>query len=263
MKTQLTIVVSIVLAFLVFTAPAQQKEEKGKGQQKKEQTNQGKGQDKQEKGNQGKSNKDIKPGKPDQDRGNADGDNRGQGKDKDRGQGNDNANNRKNEVGNAGGKGKDDDFDWTPETFRDRNKIRNAEKVTLCHKFNNGDEPAVTIRVSSNAMKAHMNHGDVMGECPTISDNRFSDNYLRRRTDYYNLLQDSNEEIIYSRSILDYALARLANARQQLTLMQNNNMPVADIQRRQVVVTELEQNVSVLEQLIGVAANLVVNKLMN
>jgi hypothetical protein len=38
-------------------------------------------------------------------------------------------------------------------------------------------------------------------------------------------------------------------------------MPVAQIQSKQVVVTELEQNVSLLQSLIGVAVNLLVNKL--
>jgi len=38
-------------------------------------------------------------------------------------------------------------------------------------------------------------------------------------------------------------------------------MPVADIERKQATVVELEQNVSVLETLIGVAAEVVANKL--
>jgi hypothetical protein len=66
---------------------------------------------------------------------------------------------------------------------------------------------------------------------------------------------------MYSRSILDYALERLAASRLQLTTLQNNNMPAADIQRKQATVVELEQNVSLLETLIGVTANIVANKL--
>ena len=106
-----------------------------------------------------------------------------------------------------------------------------------------------------------MNHGDVMGTCPATATNRFSESYLRKRTDYYNLLQSSQEEISYSQSILDYARQRLAIGRQQLANQQNNNMQAAEIRRQQLAVTELQQNVSLLEQLIGVAANLVVNKL--
>jgi hypothetical protein len=56
-------------------------------------------------------------------------------------------------------------------------------------------------------------------------------------------------------------VARLTSSRQQLATMQRNNMPVADIERKQAKVVELEQNVSLLETLISAAANLVVNKL--
>jgi hypothetical protein len=43
--------------------------------------------------------------------------------------------------------------------------------------------------------------------------------------------------------------------------MQNNNLPLADIQRKQATVGELEQNVSLLETVLGVATNLIANKL--
>jgi hypothetical protein len=43
--------------------------------------------------------------------------------------------------------------------------------------------------------------------------------------------------------------------------MQNNNYPAADIQRREATVVDLEQNVSVLETVLGVAATLIANKL--
>jgi hypothetical protein len=45
--------------------------------------------------------------------------------------------------------------------------------------------------------------------------------------------------------------------------MQNTNVPVVEIQRKQATVVQLEQNVSLLQTLIGVAAELVVNKLSN
>jgi len=154
-----------------------------------------------------------------------------------------------------------DGYKWDRETFKDRKKYKNQEKVTICHKFNRDNEPAVTINVSSHALKAHMNHGDVMGDCPAVTNNRFSDIFLRKRKDYYNNIENSNEQVSYSRSILDYALVRLTNSRQQLAISRNNKMPVADIERKQATVVELEQNVSVLETLIGVAAEVVANKL--
>jgi hypothetical protein len=184
--------------------------------------------------NQGKGNKEYKQGKdmPGIDRGN-----RGNAKD----------------VAHGG-------YYWDRDNFKDRQKIKSQDKVTICHKFNS-NEPAVTIRVSSNALKAHMGHGDVMGDCPAIQGGRFSDLFLRNRSDYYNTLYYSQDQVSYSRSILDYALSRLTNSRQQLVYMQNNNYPAADIQRREATVVDLEQNVSVLETVLGVAATLIANKL--
>lgn len=172
----------------------------------------------------------------------------------------------KSNQDNKNRKWHDDDkgksYDWNRETFKDRKKIKNQEKVTICHKFNSNNEPAVTIRVSSHAMKAHMGHGDVMGECPVVTNRSFSDDYLRRRTVYYTDLQEAHEQVLYSQSILDYTLVRLANARLQLTTLQNSNVAVVDIDRKQATVVELEQNATLLETLIGVAVNLFVNKLL-
>jgi hypothetical protein len=229
------------------TVTQQEKNNNKKEQQQNQQKKQDKG-TKPDKANPGKNdNKGQPAGKKDQDNPgkNAAKDNQG----------------KSNDPGHANYDMKDG-YKWNQETFKDRNKFKNQEKVTLCHKFNSGDEPAVTIRVSSSALKAHMNHGDVMGDCPAITNSRFSNIFLRNRTDYYNNLEDHYEQVSYSRSILEYALARLTNSRQQLVIMQNGNYPVADINRKQAVVVELEQNVSLLEQLIGLAANLVVNKLL-
>jgi hypothetical protein len=169
--------------------------------------------------------------------------------------------NMKQENKGVGKKDIEDGYSWDRETFKDRQKIKNQGKVTVCHKFNRANDPAVTIRVSSNALKAHMAHGDVMGDCPVVSRGRFSDFFLRRRADYYNELYNGQDQVIYSRSILDYALARLADSRQQLVVYRANNMPVAEIERKEVVVVELERNVSLLESLIGVAANVIASRL--
>ncbi len=166
--------------------------------------------------------------------------------------------NRQNNNGNANMKGV---YLWDRETFKDRRKYKNQEKVSICHKFNGNNEPAVTINVSQNAMQAHLNHGDVMGGCPAVTDRRWSDVFLRNRNDYYNNVQNHYEQVSYSRSILDYAIARLTNSRQQLVTMQNTGVPVAQIETKQASVVQLEQNVSLLETLIGVATTIVVDKL--
>lgn len=152
------------------------------------------------------------------------------------------------------------DYHWDNTTFKERNKYRKNEKVTICHKFSN-DKGGVNIRVSENAVKAHLKHGDVIGSCPEIRDRPFSDIFYKNQSNYYNNLQETQEQVSYSRSILDYALLRLTDGRSQLTTLRNRNAPLAEIERKQVAVTQLEQNVSLLETLIGVAANVIANKL--
>ncbi len=42
-----------------------------------------------------------------------------------------------------------------------------GKKVTLCHKTGSKKNPYRTIRVSRNAVKAHLRHGDRLGPCST------------------------------------------------------------------------------------------------
>ena len=249
-------------AFLIagtLEATSQQKEKEnkgqgnGKGQAKKEQQSDGPGKGANAKDNRGKSGK----GQENAEARGAGKDNRGKSGNDDRGE----ARGKDNDNGVAKGRDREVKFDrkgiytWTPETFRDRDRIRNGEKVSLCHKPGDG-EPGVTINVSANALQAHLDHGDVRGECPDVVDSRYTDDFLRRRTDYYNLLQEYDEQQLYSRSILDYALLRLSGARQELVTLQNSGAPADEIERRQVVVGELEQNASLLEVLLAEAAKL-------
>lgn len=241
----------LIITAVAFAAFAQQGKEKNnpKGQQQ----NQGKKDQKDP--NDNKGNKGVNDNKGN----NADNGNNGVKGNQGNNDVKDN-NGRNDDHMNKGKKDLPYGYKWDRETFKDRRKIKNQDKVTVCHKFNRGDDPAVTIRVSSHALKAHMDHGDFMGDCPAVSNRRFSDIFLRKRKDYYNRLQESHEQVLYSQSMLDYALARLADSRSQLVVYQNSNLPYEDIQRKQAVVGELEQNVSLLETLIGVAANLVINK---
>jgi hypothetical protein len=41
------------------------------------------------------------------------------------------------------------------------------KKVTICHRTGSKKNPFVTIRVSRNAVKAHLKHGDALGPCST------------------------------------------------------------------------------------------------
>jgi len=237
------------IAFLLVAAVAFtgfQQQEKDKKNKKEQLDNRNKGK-KNKPANENSNKNDQQPGKKNQKanqgKNNSPGNNNGKGNDKNR--------------GNAR---MEDDYNWDRETFKDRNKYKNQEKVTICHKFND-DEPAVTLSVSVNALKAHIAHGDVEGDCPNIRDDRYSDRYLNERNDYYERIQESREKVFYSQSILDYAIQRLTDSRVQLATMRTNNVPQVEIERKQVVVLELEENVSLLETLIGVTANLLANKL--
>jgi hypothetical protein len=246
---------------------------------------------KQEKGNQ-KANDKVQPGKPvavQQGQGQNKGNQANKGNQGNSGQGNNNGNNGKGND-NAGNPGKandktilndsrrnDDDnmgrlklknlngngsnwYSWNDQNFKDRKQYRNKDKVTICHKFNSNEEP-VNISVSENALKAHMAHGDVVGNCPAVNNSIFSDIFRKRRADYYNDLYYGQDQYNYSSSILDYALMRLTNSRLQLDQMRANNAAQADIDRRQTAVLGLEQNVSLLETVLGVAGQLLVNRL--
>jgi hypothetical protein len=265
-----TFSISILLLFAAAGISAFDQQEKGKNK-KEQQQNQGKGQGKNQdkKGNAGQGN--DQPNKNNQGNNGQNGNQGNQGNNKDRGNNGNNGNNANargnnelKERGNSGQKNRDVamyGYNWDRETFRDRKKIRNQEKVTICHKVNRSGEPGVSITVSANALKAHLDHGDARGDCPEVDNTGFSNIFLERRRDYYNVLQSGQEQVIYSRSILDYALERLSGARLQLVTLQQANAPQAEIDTRRVAVVELEQNVSTLEILLGAAANILANKL--
>lgn len=263
----------IVFAAVALTALAQKgKEGNGKGNNKEQQKDHGQpaGKGNKDRGNQDRGNKDN-PGK-----GNDNADNPGRKDDHpgkgNKGEGYGKDDNPGKDKGNEDNRGRDEKasraitekgYKWDDDTFRDRDKIRrNQEKVTICHKPGRENEPGVTITVSSAALKAHLNHGDVQGDCPKVDNPRFSDAFLRRRTDYFTTLQESQEQVIYSRSILDYALERLTGARAQLVTMQRSNVPASEIDSRRLLIVDLEKDVSLLEQVLGVTANLVANRLM-
>jgi hypothetical protein len=46
-------------------------------------------------------------------------------------------------------------------------KVYEPKKVPICHRTGSKKNPFRTIRVSQNAVKAHMKHGDAMGPCST------------------------------------------------------------------------------------------------
>lgn len=41
-----------------------------------------------------------------------------------------------------------------------------SHRVTICHHTESEQNPTVTIEVDKHAVKAHLKHGDTLGECP-------------------------------------------------------------------------------------------------
>ena len=152
-------------------------------------------------------------------------------------------------------------YRWDRENFNDRKKYRSQQKVNICHKISKGNGEGVEINVSENAVKAHLNHGDVLGQCPVIT-RRYSDIFYNNRQSYYNSLQNTQEQVYYSQSILDYALARLAYGKGQLVTLQSSGAPIAVVESKQQSVYQLQENVSLLETLIGAAVTVVANELL-
>lgn len=273
MKKQLPIYVLVVLMTAAIFLSASTYQQKGKNDKNSNAQNQGRGnqkdKDKIQPGRQAGTDKGqpkVKPGNaadkenPGNGRNNSNKENKGNDKIFNDGPGNRDKSNR-GKVKLVNLNGNDNNwYNWTNDNFKDRKQFRNKEKVTICHKFNSNQEP-VTISVSANAVEAHRKHGDIIGGCPAVNNSVFSDIFRKRRADYYNDLYYAQDQYNYSSSILDYALLRLSNSRSQLDDMRANNASQADIDNRQVAVLQLEENVSLLETLLGVAGQVLVNRL--
>lgn len=263
--TGTSIILMLSFAFILTAATQQGKEKQQQGNSKYEKerkVNQNQGKVEKDKMNHGNNQQEEKYK---ENKGRNYDDNEGQGKEKVKlNQGNNGNNNSGKDKEH---KNRDQNYynsiygyNWNNENFPDRKKARKQEKVSICHKISGGKD-GVNIKVSENAVKAHLNHGDIIGACPTLKNRSYSDIFYNKRNDYYNSLQNTQEQVYYSQSILDFALAKLTNGRSRLLLMQKNNAPASIIETNQQNVVQLEQNVSLLETLIGVAVNVVANKL--
>lgn len=142
---------------------------------------------------------------------------------------------------------------FTRENFRNRKDFWKGEKVTICHKAQDGN--AVTISVSANALQAHLAHGDSQGAC-TYTSGTFSDIFISRREKFFDQRERTRDQVMYSQGILEYALQRLTEERNELTLLRSQNANASSLSRQETYVTELETNVSLLQTLLGTALTL-------
>ena len=204
--------------------------------------NNSQGNDKYDQGN----NKNKNKGNSD-DRMNGSNDNRGsdkdKGKDKDKGNGKSRRENVKWD--------RDDNINWGFENYASRKRPKDNKKVTICHNTGDSEFP-VMINVSENAVKAHMNHGDQMGNCATNYSDRWPANYIRTRENVYNNYENTWETMSYSESLLRFAADRLLGIKSTFQT-QRSTLSSQDIQRKEALILDLQNNVNSLENQLAVS----------
>lgn len=181
------------------------------------------------------------------DRMNGSNDNRGsdknKGKDKDKGNGKSRRENVKWD--------RDDNINWGFENYASRKRPKDNKKVTICHNTGDSEFP-VMINVSENAVKAHMNHGDQMGNCATNYSDRWPANYIRTRENVYNNYENTWETMSYSESLLRFAADRLLGIKSTFQT-QRSTLSSQDIQRKEALILDLQNNVNSLENQLAVS----------
>jgi len=142
-------------------------------------------------------------------------DNKGNsGKNKDRSEG-DNWELKKGKGNSKLMNGKRDiDIDWGINNWAERKHPKSQKKVSICHNPSGNDSGnSVNINVSENAVQAHLNHGDIIGNCSNNYSDRWSREYIKSRETVYNTYEQTYETMSYSESLLKYAMEKLLGVR--------------------------------------------------
>lgn len=276
---RISILPLIVLTLLALADPQKDKNDQGKSEGKENDDiarGRVKNQDDKDQGN------DNKRGKNDDDRG-RDNDDRGRNKDSrddDHGRDNDEKHNKQynDHKGNSGknknrtdddnweikrGKGnsrmmngkRDIDIDWGINNWADRKHPRKQKKVSVCHNpSGNNSGNSVTINISENAVQAHLNHGDIIGECSNNYNDRWSREYIKSRESVYNTYEQTYETMSYSEALLKYAMEKLLGVRTNLN-SSRVSLNAQEVQRREGLILELQNNVTDLENQLNLTRN--------
>lgn len=145
---------------------------------------------------------------------------------------------------------RDMDLDWNFGNFADRKHPKNQKKVTICHNPSNDRSNGVTINISENALQAHINHGDEIGNCNIDYSDRWSSNYVKSRENVYNTYEQAWETMSYSEILLKVAMEKLLGIQTNLNSTRST-LTTNDIQRREALIYELQNNVNSLESQLG------------
>lgn len=282
MKSNVLKISILPLVFLVaiaFNGAPPQKEKGNKNENSQGKESQGeRGNDNNKSDKSSRGNNDDQGKRSDNDRGEANkgryednnqGNNKnGQGNDKNKNKGNDDyrVGSDDNKGGNKNDKGKDksngksrkeaikwdrdENINWGFENYSSRKRPKDHKKVTICHNTGDSEFP-VNISVSENALKAHMNHGDQVGNCTTNYSDRWSDNYIRTRENVYNNYENTWETMSYSESLLRFAADKLLGIKSSFQT-QRPTLSAQEIQRKEALILDLQNNVNSLENQLAV-----------
>ena len=150
---------------------------------------------------------------------------------------------------------RDVDIDWGFDNWAQRKYPKNQKKVTICHNpSGDGSGNSVTINISENAVQAHLNHGDQIGNCTNNYSDRWSPGYIQSREDVYNRYEQTYETMSYSEALLKYALEKLLGVRTNLNT-NRVNLSSQEVQRREGLILDLQNNVTDLENQLSLSRN--------
>lgn len=147
---------------------------------------------------------------------------------------------------------RDLDIDWNLDRFSDRKNPKNQKKVIVCHNPSEKGSNGVNINISENALQAHLNHGDKIGDCKIDYSDRWSSNYVRSRENVYNTYERAWETMSYSEALLQLAAQKLLGYRTNLD-RERSTLSFNEIQRREALVLDLQNNVNSLDNQLGVS----------
>lgn len=139
----------------------------------------------------------------------------------------------------------DNNIQWGFDNYPNRKRPKDHKKVTICHNTGDNNYP-VTISVSENAMKAHLNHGDQVGDCGNGYSDRWPGNYIRTRENVYNEYENTWETMSYSEALIRYAAERLLGIKSNFQ-SQRSSLSSDEVQRKEILIMELQNNINSLE----------------
>ena len=124
--------------------------------------------------------------------------------------------------------------------YYDKKGPKGNKKVSVCHQT--GGNYPVMINVSENAVKAHLNHGDYMGNCKDYDRSTHSDSYWNTRNDYYNQYNSTTETLSFGEQILAIAIEKLTGARSNLVPLRST-LQEDELRRKEAAIINLQNDV--------------------